>query len=72
MIELVRSLAAQGRIRVLDIPSNQIFLKQHQMYRWDENTLDSDDPKVIKKDDHTPDAFKYLVSDNARLLNLKH
>lgn len=72
MIELVRSLAAQDRIRVVNIESNQIFLEQHKMYRWDENTLDSDDPKVIKKDDHTPDAFKYLVSDNARLLNLKH
>ena len=41
------------------------------MYRYDEKTIHSDDPKVIKEDDHCCDEFKYFVLDNARELDLK-
>ena len=41
------------------------------MYRYDDKTINTDDPKVIKEDDHTVDGFKYFVLDNARELNLK-
>jgi phage terminase large subunit len=34
--------------------------------------LNSDDPKVIKEDDHTCDAFQYYVNDNLQKLNLKY
>ena len=33
--------------------------------------INTDDPKVIKEDDHTVDEFKYFVLDNARELRLK-
>lgn len=72
MIDRVQDLAAQGRIRVLNNSSNDIFLKEHQKYMWDENTLNSNDPKVIKVDDHSVDAFKYLVLDNEVDLDLKY
>ena len=41
------------------------------MYRYDDKSLNTDDPKVIKEDDHTVDEFKYFVLDNARELRLK-
>lgn len=71
MIDYVQDLLAQGRVFYLDTPGNKIFIDQHRKYQWDEKTMQSDDPKVIKEDDHTVDAFKYLVMDNARLLGLK-
>lgn len=71
MIDRVQDLLAQGRVYYLDQPSNQIFIKEHQKYQWDENTLQSDSPKVIKEDDHTVDAFKYCVLDNERDFGLK-
>ena len=71
MIDRVQDLLAQGRVYYLDRPNNQIFIKEHQKYQWDENTLKSDDPKVIKEDDHTVDAFKYCVLDNERDFGLK-
>lgn len=72
MIDNVQDLLAQGRFYVLKKPSNQIFIEEHRKYQWDANTLQSDDPKVIKVDDHTVDAFKYYVQDNLRKLGLKH
>lgn len=71
MIDMVISLLAEGRFYYLDIPANQIFVEEHKMYRYDEKTLNTDDPKVIKEDDHTVDEFKYFVLDNARALELK-
>lgn len=70
MIDFVSNLLAQGRVYYLDNEANQIFIKQHQQYQWDEKTIQSDNPKVIKENDHTVDAFKYYVIDNARILGL--
>ncbi|MCT3397779.1 terminase large subunit, partial [Lentilactobacillus hilgardii] len=67
----VSSLLAQGRVYYLDTPENQIFIKQHEQYQWDEKTVHSDNPKVVKENDHTVDAFKYFAIDNARKLGLK-
>lgn len=71
MIDSVYSLVASGRFYYLENENNQVFIEQHRNYRWDEKTVETDDPKVIKVDDHTVDAFKYFVLDNARLLGLK-
>ena len=71
MIDVVQDLLAQGRVFVLETEGNQIFLEQHQKYQWDENTFQSDDPKVIKENDHTCDNFKYMCLDNRRRLGLK-
>ena len=71
MIDSVYSLVASGRFYYLDNENNQVFVEQHRNYRWDEKTVETDEPKVIKVDDHTVDAFKYFVLDNARLLGLK-
>lgn len=71
MIDFVQSLLAQGRFYYLDIPNNDVFIDQHRRYQWDEKTIQSDDPRVIKVDDHTPDEFKYFVMDNADRLKLK-
>lgn len=71
MIDVVVSLLAEGRVYYLDTESNKIFVEEHRKYRYDEKTMNTDDPKVIKEDDHTCDAFQYLVLDNAKLLDLK-
>lgn len=71
MIDYVSSLLAQGRVYYLDTDDNQIFVKQHQQYQWDEKTVHSDEPRVVKENDHTVDAFKYFAIDNARELGLK-
>ncbi|MBM7585836.1 phage terminase large subunit [Bacillus pakistanensis] len=72
MIDNVQDLFAQGRFFVLKTKSNEIFLTEHKKYQWDADTLQSDDPKIIKVDDHTCDAFQYYVNDNLRKLNLKY
>ena len=71
MIDRVQDLLAQGRFYYLKRPENEIFIAEHQKYQWDENTLQSDDPKVIKEDDHTCDSFMYVVRDNERDFGLK-
>lgn len=71
MVDRVQDLLAQGRFFYLDIPANEIFIKEHQKYQWDEATMESDDPKVIKVDDHTADNFQYFVLDNERDLGLR-
>lgn len=71
MIDSVISLLADGRFYYLDSEANKVFVEEHRKYRYDEKTIKSDDPKVIKEDDHTCDAFQYLIIDNARLLDLK-
>lgn len=72
MIDNVQDLLAQGRFFVLKTESNQIFLTEHRKYQWDADTLQSDDPKIIKIDDHTCDAFQYYVKDNLQKLGLKN
>lgn len=71
MIDRVQDLLAQGRFYYLQRPENDIFIAEHRKYQWDENTLQSDDPKVIKEDDHTCDGFMYLCVDNERDFGLK-
>lgn len=71
MIDRVQDLAAQGRLFYLDNEDNKIWVEQNRKYQWDENTLESDDPKVIKVDDHCCDQLQYFVHDNERVLGLK-
>lgn len=71
MIDRVQDLLAQGRFYYLKRPENDIFIAEHQKYQWDENTLQSDDPKVVKVDDHCCDQFMYFCLDNERFLGLK-
>ena len=72
MIDNVQNLLATGRVYYLDTPENQIFIEQACNYRWDEDTLQTDNPRVIKESDHTCDAFQYLVLDNLRDFELKY
>lgn len=71
MIDRVQDLLAQGRFYYLKRSENDIFIAEHRKYQWDEKTLQSDDPKVIKEDDHTCDMFQYVVRDNERDFGLK-
>lgn len=71
MIDRVQDLAAQGRLFYLDNEDNKIWVEQCRKYQWDENTLESDDPKVVKVDDHCCDQLQYFVHDNERVLGLK-
>lgn len=72
MTEYVQSLLANGRFYYFPTENNlKYFIEEHKRYQWDEKTVKDDDPKVIKEDDHTCDAFKYMVVDNAQLLRLK-
>ncbi|WP_113870150.1 PBSX family phage terminase large subunit [Paraliobacillus ryukyuensis] len=72
MIDNVHDLLAQGRFYYLDTPNNKIFIEEHKKYQWKEETRETDDPQVIKEDDHTCDMFQYYVNDNLRKLGLKH
>lgn len=72
MTEYVQSLLANGRFYYFPTENNlKYFIEEHKRYQWDEKTVKDDDPKVIKEDDHTCDAFQYMVVDNAQLLRLK-
>lgn len=72
MTEFVQSLLAEGRFFYLPSENNlRYFIEEHKKYMWDEKTVMNDDPKVVKEDDHTCDAFQYFVIDNATLLELK-
>lgn len=71
MIDHVQNLLAQGRFFYLDTEANEIFISEHRRYQWDEKTIESDDPRVIKEHDHTCDALQYFVLDNRRDLGLK-
>lgn len=72
MIDNVQDLLAQGRFFVLNTENNKVFISEHQKYQWDADSLNTADPKVIKVDDHTCDAFQYYVNDNLRKLGLKY
>ena len=71
MIDMVTSLLAQGKFFYLDNENNKIFIEEHKMYRYDEKTIKTPEPKVIKEDDHTVDEFKYFVLDNAKIIRIK-
>lgn len=71
MIDRVQDLLARGRFYYLENENNSIFIKEHQRYQWDEKTLQSDDPKVVKEHDHTCDMNQYFVRDNEVDLGLK-
>lgn len=71
MIDHVQNLLAQGRFFYLDSENNKIFISEHQRYQWDEDTVNSDDPRVVKEHDHTCDQLQYFVLDNRRDLGLK-
>lgn len=72
MTEYVQSLLAEGRFFYLPTENNlKYFVEEHKKYQWEEKSIMNDDPKVVKEDDHTCDAFQYFVIDNARYLNLK-
>jgi len=72
MIDYVRDLLANNRVYVLNTENNQIFLEEHKKYQWDEDSLEpGKEPKVVKVDDHTVDAFQYYVINNLQKLELK-
>lgn len=73
MIDFVLDLLAQGRFFILNTKRNQIFIEEHERYRWNEKSIKSnpDNPEVVKEDDHTCDAFQYLIMDNLRDFGLK-
>jgi phage terminase large subunit len=71
MIENVEDLLVQDRVYVLNNKNNSIFLEEHKKYQWDEKTLNTADPKVVKENDHTCDAFQYYVNNNLEKLGLK-
>lgn len=65
MVDRVQNVLAQGKVFYLPTENNeQYFIKEHQKYQWDERTIRSDKPEVIKVDDHTVDQFKYLVRES--------
>lgn len=80
MIDYVHDLLAQGRFYYLRKPyptglkhcdSNEVFIREHERYQFNEKTIKTDDPKVVKDNDDTVDDFQYLCVSNARDFNLK-
>ena len=71
MIDSFQSLLAQGRFYYLDTEANKIFIEEHRMYRWDEKTIQSDNPKCHQRGDHTCDVSQYFALDNAKILGLR-
>ncbi|WP_432422543.1 PBSX family phage terminase large subunit [Weissella viridescens] len=62
MIDRVQNVLAQGKLFYLPTENNlKYFISEHQKYQWDEKTLQSDKPEVVKVDDHTCDQLQYLV-----------
>ncbi|MCM3618739.1 PBSX family phage terminase large subunit [Sutcliffiella horikoshii] len=80
MVDYVHDLLAQGRFYYLLNPlptglpncdSSDIFIEEHKKYQWIEKTRNTDNPQVVKEDDHTCDDFQYFCVSNARDLRLK-
>ncbi|MBS0949530.1 PBSX family phage terminase large subunit [Weissella minor] len=62
MIDRVQNVLAQGKLFYLPTETNlNYFIPEHQKYQWDEKTLQSEKPEVVKVDDHTCDQLQYLV-----------
>lgn len=70
MIEAVEDLLALDKAYILDTPNNKIFKTEHRDYQWDPKKLKTDNPEVIKVDDHTCDAYQYYVANNKEKLGL--
>jgi phage terminase large subunit len=70
MIDYATNLFAQGRFYILDTNANQIFIEEHKRYSFKEGTGNTDNPIVLKEDDHTCDAFQYFCIDNAQVLGI--
>jgi phage terminase large subunit len=71
MIDMTYSFLVSGRFYYLNTQNNQVFIEEHRQYRYDDKTLDTPEPKVIKVADHTCDVLQYFVCDNAATLGLK-
>lgn len=71
MTDYVSTLLAQGRVFYLSKPSLEVFEREHRNYRWNEDTIMKDNPEVVKEDDHSCDAFQYMITDNLRDFGLK-
>ncbi|MCP9357382.1 PBSX family phage terminase large subunit [Liquorilactobacillus satsumensis] len=73
MIEYVQSLLARGSFYYLPTSNNVgYFIPQHQKYQWDEKTMQSDEPKVIKVEDHCCDQAQYFAITARRELQLQY
>lgn len=79
MIDYTHILLAEGRFFVYagepltNLPqanNNHIFLEEVKKYQYKENTLNTDDPQVVKEDDHSVDEFQYFVLDNLSYLGI--
>jgi len=71
MIDRVQNLLAQGRFYYLPTETNlDKFIDEHKRYQWDEKSLHTEEPKVIKVSDHSVDALQYLILDSERVLEL--
>lgn len=71
MTEYVQSLLAEGRFYVLNTENNvKYFMEEHKRYTWEQRSLLTNNPAVVKTDDHTCDAFQYFVVDNLTDLQL--
>ncbi|QHJ80565.1 MAG: hypothetical protein [Caudoviricetes sp.] len=71
MVDRVQNVLAQGKVFYLPTENNEkYFIKEHQKYQWDERTLQSEKPEVVKVDDHTVDQFKYLVRESEEELGV--
>ena len=80
MIDYTHDLLANGRFYVLSQKgekarvefsrNNDIFLDECKKYQWDERTLRTETPNVVKIDDHSVDEFQYFCVDNALELGL--
>lgn len=70
MIENTQTLIARGRVYYMDTENNKIWIEQMRQYRWKEETRETDDPQVVKENDHAVDAWQYVVNDNLQILGL--
>ena len=71
MIDYVQDLMAQGRFYYLDTENNKIVIDEHRKYMWNEKTINTENPEVIKIDDHAVDALQYLVLTMGKRWGLK-
>ena len=47
--------------KIEECENNKIVIDEHRKYTWNEKTLNTDNPEVLKVDDHSVDALQYLV-----------
>ncbi len=71
MIDYPQELLAQGRVFILRKRQTKFSLHSTNSIDGTKKTIATSDPKVIKENDHTCDAFQYFCIDNKRLLGLK-